>query len=271
MEDYNFFGFNWRVGRSWGLAHPDDICYNDPCSIADINGRVYLGVDYKPTDIPLPGYINPYEPDMGNLKHYDWSVGYISTLDTIKYGYLRVDFHLPIGNHLWPAIWLTDGKTWPPEIDIMEAWSGYYKWPIFKPRNMDKIYKNTPFTNRIFPTIHTGTTADERDCKSYDSLCNTWVSIIKPTKINTCELIWTPDRILIYYNGHKVVDETDPRILKYFNNSEGMEIHLNNYVTNDFTKADYEKMMRSNKNSKWFEIINLQYSPDYKPYLSGIK
>ena len=270
-----YFGVNWQIGRSWGNHHPDHICWNSPESIIYGKDWLGLGIDYKPMDFIVPDYINPdaEDPEDVHKKRYPWSVGYLSSTDVFKYGYFRVDFKLPTGNHLWPAIWLSDCKTWPPEIDIVEGWTGSYNWPIFKPKSASRMYRINPFANRIFPGIHLGTNPKEQWGRSYTKFRGTYSCYLNIPGYNICELIWTPDRLIVYYNSHKVMDEADPEILKYYNNSEGMYIHLNNYVTNDFTPDDYNQMVKNRNKDfcKWFYIYNVQYSPDYKNYLIGIK
>lgn len=253
------FGFSWRVGRNWGIAHPNDICYNDRQSIYNTDDHIRLGIDYAPKDLEVNG----------NIKRYDWSVGYISTEQTIKYGYLRVDFKLPVGRHIWPAIWLTDGKTWPPEIDIVEGTTDSYSWPILKPNTGRRMYRANPFMNRIFPSCHLGTKPEEHIHKSYAKFRGTCPCYLDILGDNYCEIIWAPNRILIYYNGHKVMDEKDPDVLKYYNQSSGMEIHLNNYVTNGFKMIDLMEMKDHKRKgfTDEFLIYDLKYDPDYAKYL----
>ena len=264
------FGINWQIGRPWGNYHPEHICWNAPESIVRGQGRIGLGVDYNPMEISVPGYINQdaEDPDDLHRKLYPWSVGYLTSLDTFKYGYFRMSFRLPIGNHLWPAIWLSDSRTWPPEVDIMEGWTGYYGWQVFKPKSARRMYRTNPVADRIFPSVHIGTDPAEHTARSYRRLGGTPVCYLDITGNNICEFIWSPDRMVIYYNKHKVMEETDPEILRYYNECHGMKIHLNNYVTNDFTMADFRQMESAEDKGfcRWFYIYDVRYDPDYELY-----
>jgi len=248
---FSLYGFDWRVGRHWGIAHPDHICYNSADTIMVDNNMIHLGIKHEPKEIVVDGI-----PQL-----YPYSVGYVSSINTIKYGHLTVDFKLPIGMHLWPAIWLTDVKTWPPELDIMEAWSGEYEWCSSSPKSPSRIYRVNWLANKIYPGVVLGTCVDEKHGKSYRVFRGSPACYLKTDKTNRCELDWTEDRIQVWYNGHRVVNESDPEVLKYFNGSEGMEIHLNNYVTNSFRNEDLKEM--GDKQSKGytsdFQILNLVY------------
>lgn len=255
-----YFGIHWQIGRPWGNHHPKHNCWNAPESVVYKDNVLQLGVDYKPRIFELP---DPDNPGKTYKKRYPWSVGYVTSTDFFKYGYFRFEFKLPLGRHLWPAIWLSDRDTWPPEVDIMEGWTWMYKWP-FKPESADHIYRINPFANRIFPSLHLGTNPDEHQTISFKKLNGTCPSYLNITGDNVCELIWAPDRLVVYYNGHKVMEETRPEVLKYYNESKGMKILLNNYVTNNFNIDDYIHMNDRKDMCKWFYIYNVQYNPDYK-------
>ncbi len=253
----DLFGFTWIVGRHWGLAHPDDICYADAGPIDIKNDHeVWLGIEHNPKVF----YFDDWP------KVYPWAVGYLVSNEAIKYGYLKVDFEFPLGKQVWPAIWLSDCETWPPEIDIMEAWSDQYQWCIFKPKTPEKVYRYTPFSNRIFPSVHLGTKPSEHWFKSFQRMGGSPKKWMKVGERNTCELIWTPDRVVVLYNGHKAMDVKDKKIMKYYNDSKGMFIHIDNYVSNDFTMDDFNLLSEPGY-TKWFKIFGLQYDPEYQKYI----
>lgn len=222
-------GYNWIVGRNWGLAHPDHICYADSsCVKVCDSGKIELGISKNPA--------------VFNNKTYTWGVGYISSLEIIKYGTLEVDFSLPRGNQLWPAIWMYDCKTWPPEIDIVEGWSGKF---------INSSYLRFPLLNKIFP----GIILENGLGRSGGFLGKGTLSCyIKKNGVNTCSLLWTPEKIEIRYNGKLVMREKDSDRINELNNSNGMNIHLQNYVTNEFTEEDYRELERQN-----LEIYQIRY------------
>ena len=246
---FNKFGFRWRVGRSWGLAHSDDICYADGDVVQVFDKEIRLGLEYK------PAYF-----DVDQKKLYQWGVGYVSTIEPIKYGTLKVKFILPRGGNLWPAIWTFDCETWPPEIDIVEAWSNtkYDNSKCYR-----RVWKGItiPFTNDIFPSLHLGNNPDNHYSKSYRNLFKGSCSCELDTDFgeNECELIWTPEYIDIYWNGKRIVKEEDPDILKWFNEGKGQCIQLNNYVTNDFKECDFVGL-KDNEES-YLRITGLSYTP----------
>lgn len=228
------FDYEWMIGRPWGLAHPDHICFADENEVAVSGGRLKLGIS-----------LNPKEFDG---KKYPWGVGYVSSEDAFKYGIFDWRFRLPLGRHLWPALWLTDVKNWPPEIDALEGWSGYGLWPL-QGRN---DYLRLPWAQYIHPGIvHT----NPAYTKGYGTCGKgVWRWQIRVNEINHCRLIWRPDCIIVEYNGHTIMDERREEILKAYNNSRGMRVVMNNYVENDFTYDDYVGLQR-----KEFAITDFKY------------
>ena len=237
QDNFEWKGFTWRNGRHWGLFHPEHNCY---CSLEDVhisNDHLLLGVSKRPV--------------VHEGKEYPYSVGYVSTIEPIKYGVLEVEFMLPYGVKLWPAIWLTDIETWPPELDIVEAWSDCGD---FLTRLLTrKKYMRHLFVNYIRPCAFKGTNPSNSGMKVFKKLGGTCSRYLDESGLNTCKMEWREDFIKVWYNGHLVMDMRDRDYLEYFNNSNGMEIHLNNYVQGDKTD-DCSEPMRP------FTILDLKYN-----------
>ena len=84
------------------------------------------------------------------------------------------------GSNLWPAIWLTNSDTWPPEIDVLEGYSNSKgKWGM-----------------RLNTNLHLGDTDDNH--YQTKAMSHGWL-VDKLTSINL-KLIWTTTSIEIYYN-----------------------------------------------------------------------
>ena len=75
---------------------------------------------------------------------FDYTTGWINSLHKINFNgtqkgiYLEVKAKFPIGDKVWPAIWLIDdseNRTWPPEIDIWE-----YFGKFFNTNRKDEMY-----------------------------------------------------------------------------------------------------------------------------------
>jgi beta-glucanase (GH16 family) len=66
----------------------------------------------------------------GAPHEYECRSGMVTTYPSLrfKYGYLQVVARIPAGRGLWPALWLAAANnSWPPEIDMIEAWGTGHK------------------------------------------------------------------------------------------------------------------------------------------------
>ncbi len=59
----------------------------------------------------------------GNTYHPTVSASTMMSVDSFGYGTFSAEIRLPRGRNLWPSFWLTGAESWPPEIDIVEAWT----------------------------------------------------------------------------------------------------------------------------------------------------
>ena len=207
FED-NFKSFNkdvWRIGQTWGKFQPNSPCqYYGDDSVFIENDCLVLNQIYSPKELTT------WEND----KVYDipYSVGLITSYDSYGYGFYEFEVELPQGSGLWPAVWLSCVDSWPPEIDILEAYS-----------NGKGKYGQNLQSNFHYNVIGSAETSGARN---------------HPVK-NTHDKLklgcwWTNDFIKIYYNGHLVRVITSDDILQWFRDKK-MTIVLNNAIRPEYS------------------------------------
>jgi len=110
--DYDGFNNKWKVGEVFGLYHPDkdNVYYNEP-EIVKINNNSYARFKVE------------YKPKVFDNRLIPFAVSLLSTERSFsqQYGRFECRMNLPKEKGTWPAFWLW-GPTWPPEIDIIEAY-----------------------------------------------------------------------------------------------------------------------------------------------------
>lgn len=228
------FNFNWKIGEPWGVAHPDHTCYSSEEEVYFSNGMLYLGVGLRPAEF--------------EGRQYQWAIGKVHSEEVIKYGTMDVVFQLPLGRHLWPAIWLYDAETWPPEIDVVEGWSGCGAWPMQNRQD----YIRLPWAHFIHPgLVHPAGLGGGYGTVGTKGV---WRWQIDTYGVNRCILVWTPEEIRVSYNGHVIMRERRQEVLKAYNDSVGMRVILNNYVQRCFTYEDYVDLQR-----REFKILDFKY------------
>jgi beta-glucanase (GH16 family) len=225
-----FIGHNldenkWSISQPWGDFHPDYLHQyygKDESFVSVEDGCLNLYSRYKPKKF------YDFKKNINIIIPY--GVGLIVSKNTFKYGYYEINGILPTGKLLWPAIWLTAEKTWPPEIDIVEAYSG---------KRSD--YSNQfgiPFV-KFQPNIHYGFVEDKTKA-SYGA--KDYPIPFKPSQRSvTYAVHWTEKFIKFYYDGYLVFQTEKKEILDYFN-KEGvnMNIILNNAYHPDVDGTKYD-------------------------------
>ena len=99
-----------------------------------------------------------------------------------QYGYFEMRAKMPKGKGLWPAFWLLPiDKSWPPEIDVMEAFGG----------------KNSKGEGGV-RAIHYATHSKDKT-KS----CGEWkdVNVDMTQNFHTYGVNWQPDGITYFFDG----------------------------------------------------------------------
>jgi hypothetical protein len=201
----------WRYAHPWGDFHPANLTQyydnNGTLSYVSTEGLV-LELRKAPKKIikaNLPDWRQ--SPNMPDEFVIPVGVGLITTREAWQYGWFEGWIKLPKGQSYWNAFWTTGLKTWPPEIDIFEAYSD-------EGPNYDKGQTRC---RKIQPNLHYGR-IEEGTKKMYGSYNNTVAGATDRFVQYVCH--WEKDFIKIYYDGKQVFQCTDPKILKWFNASD---------------------------------------------------
>lgn len=135
---------------------------------------------------------NTYKPIM--------SCGTVMSVEKFSYGTFSAEIMLPQGNNLWPSFWLTGAANWPPEIDIMEAWSGdnnYFKWFIAQPPYLSPSWRTTTNVHFLDETMQHGSSGS-RNISWFKQTMDPSESFIE------YKCVWQPKKITFLTNGKTV-------------------------------------------------------------------
>ena len=226
-------GYDWNIPeKEWELAHYDYPYkwYDKSCVKIGINGELKLSTKFNPKTINLS--VN------GGSKviHPKTGIGIVTCNYPFHFGDYEIIAKLPKGDYLWPAIWLYDLNVWPPEIDIIEAYSNKkcsywkWKWPFYR------IESN-------FHYKENNVKKSAGNISMYSGLCNPTNRFIK------FEMKWREDYISILVNGkerRKITGE----IMKFYQNP--MKFILNSGI---------QKNHNPTSNVSDFIIKSFKYNP----------
>lgn len=202
----------FRTNPDWGMYDPaNNRQWFDKSAVCLTNRGVELGLTRNTLDGIKTG------------------IGLISSKQTFSYGYFEWVINLPRGAKLWPAVWLTGADTWPPEIDVMEAYTDEWGW----------------YWNKLNTNFYVGKTPNHWNLTARRH----GLFIIKRFNINL-RLYWSPEQICIYYNGRLVRIIKEEENLKHFNTGQRMRVVMNNAVS-----------AHLNSCSKPFVVEKFTYSP----------
>lgn len=229
----------WRLGQPWGNFHSRLLNqYYDTEGKQSFTENSYLNLktEYSPKKIiksDLPNWRQSDRlPDEFTIPN---AIGLITSRKSFKYGIFKANIKLPIGQNLWPAFWLCGDNSWPPEIDIFEAFTKDdidYRSRFF--------FKTRPYV-KIEPNLHFGNVENnsKRDYGPYKVPVR---SAAKRFVEYTCW--WEKDFIKIYYDGIKVFQCTDKNILKWFNDTQ--YVVLSNGIREGSFKTNNSNMLVKN-------------------------
>lgn len=201
----NWCGYKWESVMEGGRRiHPGNpwMWYCDDCSWVDSDDVLHLKIEEKPIEI--------HHWD-GKVYHPTIATGIIRSRRSFSYGTFSADVQLPEGTNLWPSFWTSGDKSWPPEIDIMEAWSDshgkYFRWTIPQFPYLVPSWKTT--TNIHYNTIvdsegsyidghYQKTSIGSRNvpwCKQHNNPSKNFINY---------KVEWFPDVVRFYANGKLV-------------------------------------------------------------------
>lgn len=235
-KTFNWSGFKWKTGQPWGNIHPDKpIQWYNPEAALVAGNKLKLYTSKNPNSFFMDeDYV------MSSI-----SIGLVHSVKSFKYGTFQISARLPEGQNLWPAFWLTAVNDWPPEIDIMEAYSkpngSYFDFNLKSPLSYWNIESNVHYK-------------DSNNVSKSIGPRNGFTGFTNPLdKDIIFTLIWTPSSISIYY-GENLVRYTDnPEIMKNINNNEFYVI-LNNGVQDNI---NLDKSCRSVFTINYFKYVPL--------------
>lgn len=214
-EKITWSGYDWLTQERWGDMHPDKT-YNwyDPSA-----------VEIRNDDLILKTHYNPKEFTVNDKKiTSNYGVGLISNTTKFDYGYFEIEAKLPTGKNLWPAFWMWSFDSWPPEIDIFEAYSSIKKLSYFK------IYLNSLFG---FWNVQTNVHYKEGEKGKNIGGETHWFGFKNPQKhFIKYGCLWEENQIVFYYNGKKVKTVKNQNILNTLKDTK-MNVIINNHIRED--------------------------------------
>ena len=225
----------WRYAHPWGDFHPQNLdqYYDNDGTLSYVAPEgLVLELRKIPKKIiksQLPDWRR--SPNMPDEFIIPVGIGMITTKEAWQYGWFEAWIQLPMGKTYWNAFWTSGLKTWPPEIDIFEAYT-----------DEGSEYQVGSTKNRkIQPNLHYGRIEDGTK-KMYRSFNNTVADATERFVQYACH--WEKDFIKIYYDGKQVFQCTDPEILKWFNKDDAHQyVILGHGLHEDFPENPDESAM----------------------------
>lgn len=179
--DSEILSDEWRYGQPWGFFHPKQLYWYwtekavKPTKDGLILENLYLPITVLKKDLPEWQQTQ----DLPEEFVLPWASGLISSKKSFKFGWIEATIQLPKEEMQWSAFWTSGLNSWPPEIDILEAYTD---------DNVEKI--------KIQPNIHWRT---ERGKSSYGAPT---IPVKDPSdRFVQYAVHWTEEFIKFYYDG----------------------------------------------------------------------
>ena len=240
----------WRLGQPWGNFHPGDLDQHYDLdgkeTYVSRNNELVLELRHRPLHViksELPEWRQVESlPDEFTIPN---AIGLVTTKQSWQWGWFSAEIQLPRGRSLWPAFWLSGENSWPPEIDIFEAYSKdtYDYTGRF-------LFKKRPHI-RIQPNLHYGV-VEEGTKQMYGAYDVPVYAATERFVQYVCH--WEKDFIRIYYDGVMVFETTDIKVLDWFNKEGGEQFIILNQGVDDVMTPDESAMVV--KNVKVYQKLN---------------
>lgn len=237
MGTIQWQSYEWLTKERWGNFNPNkpEVWYCPDMVQVSPDGTMRLGVRYKPTLVSPNGEVPVVVP---------YQVGFISCTAEFGYGRFEIEAKLPQQPYAWPAFWMYSWDSWPPEIDVFEAYSNKSK----KYTNFSLSYLFGRFW-RVASNIHLG-----KEPNNYNLGAKYHFFGFKDPSKNFIKYAveWTSDKIEIFYDNRSVRKITDNKVLEQLRGKK-MNVILNN---------SFQKEIVGDENIKdmWFEVKNFKYT-----------
>lgn len=193
--NFKWKGYNWRTGQPWGDFHPDFTkSWYSPNTVKVENDVLKLTIkkDHKTFKTSVEDSETVLIP---------YGVGLVTCIEEFGYGTFEWSAKLANGKDIVCALWLASNQSWPPEIDCVEAFT-----------NNKGSYNHRLLWRRIEPNIHyIGKSGHEQ--RGGKRTCR---FLFKINKTVDFKIIFTPNKIDVYYNNKRVMHETREVVLQDF-------------------------------------------------------
>lgn len=233
----------WNLGQSWGNFHPGALHQHYDTegieTYVSKQNTLVLELRHRPLHViksQLPEWRQT--EDLPEDFTIPYAVGLVTTKESWHYGWFEAEIKLPKGTPLWPAFWLSGKHSWPPEIDILEAYSEHGS--DYRDRF---LFKKRPYV-KVQPNLHYGV-VEEGTKDAYGAYD---VPVWNATgRFVQYACWWEKDFIRIYYDGNMVFECTNPEILKWFNEQSHEQFIIINNGIQDTGEVPNERAMEVRK------------------------
>ena len=191
-------GETWRLREEWGDYHPSRTYqWTDPGATRVQDGHLVLKTHRNPRQF-------------GDLTILT-GTGLACAVRGTGRGSYKIVARLPRGPWLWPAFWLTSLDSWPPEVDVLEAYSG-------------------PRGGYLRPTIRRPLALFRAETNAYVGSPDSWhdlgarrgLLLRDPAKhYLEYRVDWLPDRLEIWWDERLVRTIRDKELLSQLDRAEG--------------------------------------------------